>query len=70
MLLDKLRQLPGFVDVNTNLKNQSPVIALEVDRDKLAPLGLTFGQVEDALAERLRARGRSPPSTPPPTSIR
>jgi len=56
ILLDKLRQLPGLVDVNTNLKNQSPVIALDVDRDKLAPLGLTFGQVEDALQSAFSAR--------------
>jgi HAE1 family hydrophobic/amphiphilic exporter-1 len=56
ILLDKLRQLPGFVDVNTNLKNQSPVIALEVDRERLAPLGLTFGQVEDALQSAFSAR--------------
>ncbi|MRR51131.1 MAG: acriflavine resistance protein B [Rhodocyclaceae bacterium] len=56
VLLDKLRQLPGFVDVNTNLKNQSPVISLEVDRDKLAPLGLSFGQVEDALQSAFSAR--------------
>ena len=56
MLLDKLRQLPGLVDVNTNLKNQSPVVSLEVDRDKLAPLGLSFGQVEDALQSAFSAR--------------
>jgi HAE1 family hydrophobic/amphiphilic exporter-1 len=31
----RLRELPGFVDVNTNL-NQSPVITLDIDRDKLA----------------------------------
>ena len=56
ILLDRLRQLPGLVDVNTNLKNQSPTITLDVDRDKLAPLGLTFGQVEDALQSAFAAR--------------
>ncbi|HEX8988471.1 MAG TPA: efflux RND transporter permease subunit [Rhodocyclaceae bacterium] len=56
VLLDRLRKLPGLVDVNTNLKNQSPTIALEVDRDKLAPLGLTFGQVEDALQSAFSTR--------------
>jgi len=56
VLLDKLRQVPGLVDVNTNLKNQSPVIALDVDRGKLAPLGLTFGQVEDALQSAFSSR--------------
>ncbi len=56
ILLEKLRRLPGLVDVNSNLKNQSPVIALDVDREKLAPLGLTFGQVEDALQSAFSAR--------------
>ncbi|MBI4986297.1 MAG: efflux RND transporter permease subunit, partial [Rhodocyclales bacterium] len=56
ILLDHLRQLPGLVDVNTNLKNQSPVIALDIERDKLAPLGLSFGQVEDALQSAFAAR--------------
>ncbi len=56
ILLNHLRQLPGLVDVNTNLKNQSPTIALEIDRDKLAPLGLSFGQVEDALQSAFATR--------------
>jgi HAE1 family hydrophobic/amphiphilic exporter-1 len=56
ILLDRLRQLPGFVDVNTNLKNQSPVIALDIDREKLAPLGLSIGQVEDALQSAFSSR--------------
>lgn len=52
----KLRKLPGFADVNSNLKNQNPVIRLEIDRDRLAPLGLNFGQVEDALQSAFSAR--------------
>ena len=56
LMLDRLRQLPGLIDVNTNLKNQSPVIVLDVDRNKLAPLGLSFGQVEDALQSAFSSR--------------
>ncbi|MDZ4255804.1 MAG: efflux RND transporter permease subunit, partial [Sulfuritalea sp.] len=56
ILLDRLRQLPGFIDVNTNLKNQSPVIALDIDREKLAPLGLNIGQIEDALQSAFSSR--------------
>ncbi|PJB04731.1 MAG: acriflavine resistance protein B, partial [Hydrogenophilales bacterium CG_4_9_14_3_um_filter_63_34] len=56
VLLARLRKLPGFEDVNSNLNNKSPVLALEVDRDKLAALGLTFGQVEDALQSAFSAR--------------
>jgi len=49
ILLERMRQLPGFVDVNSNLNNKSPAIVLDIDRDRLAQLGLTYGQVEDAL---------------------
>jgi len=55
-LLGRLRLLPGFVDVTSNLNNLSPVVALDVDRDKIASLGLTFGQVEDALQSAFSAR--------------
>ena len=56
VLLNKMRQLPGFLDVNSNLNNKSPVMGVEVDRDKLAALGLNFGQVEDALQSAFSAR--------------
>ncbi|MCF8200242.1 MAG: efflux RND transporter permease subunit, partial [Sulfuritalea sp.] len=55
-LLEHLRQLPGFIDVNTDLKNQSPVISLDIDRNKLAPLGLSIGQIEDALQSAFSSR--------------
>ncbi len=56
ILLSHIRKLPGFEDVNSNLNDKSPVLALEVDRDKLAALGLDFGQVEDALQSAFSAR--------------
>ena len=55
-LLGKIRQLPGFVDVNSNLNNMSPVVALDVDRDKIASFGLSFSQVEDALQSAFSSR--------------
>ncbi len=55
-LLGHIRQLPGLVDVTSNLNNNSPVVSLDVDRDKLATLGLTFGQVEDSLQSAFSAR--------------
>lgn len=55
-LTQKIRQLPGFVDVTNNLNNLSPVIGLDIDRDKLASLGLTYGQVEDALQSAFSSR--------------
>ena len=55
-LLGRIRQLPGFIDVTSNLNNRSPVVALNVDRDKIAALGLTFAQVEDALQNAFSSR--------------
>ncbi|MFO1420908.1 MAG: efflux RND transporter permease subunit [Candidatus Competibacteraceae bacterium] len=55
-LLDRIRRFPGFVDVTSNLNNRGPALALDVDRDKLAALGLTFAQVEDALQSAFSAR--------------
>ncbi|MFZ4536688.1 efflux RND transporter permease subunit [Propionivibrio sp.] len=55
-LLGKIRLLPGFIDVTSNLNNLSPVVALDVDRDKIATLGLSFGQVEDALQSAFSSR--------------
>lgn len=55
-LLGKISQLPGFIDVTSNLNNLSPVVALDVDRDKIATLGLSFAQVEDALQSAYSAR--------------
>ncbi|HND80735.1 MAG TPA: efflux RND transporter permease subunit [Accumulibacter sp.] len=55
-LTGRIRQLPGFVDVANNLNNLSPVVALDIDRDRLAALGLTYGQVEDALQSAFSAR--------------
>ena len=56
ILTKKIRELPGFVDVNNNLNNKSPVVSLEIDRDKLAALGLKFAQVEDTLQSAFSAR--------------
>ncbi|MBS1197046.1 MAG: acrB [Proteobacteria bacterium] len=55
-LTERIRKLSGFIDVTSNLNNQSPVVTLDIDRDKLAALGLTYGQVEDALQSAFSSR--------------
>ncbi|MCM8594524.1 efflux RND transporter permease subunit [Accumulibacter sp.] len=55
-LTERIRQLPGFIDVTNNLNDRSPVVALEIDRNRLATLGLSYGQVEDALQSAFSAR--------------
>ena len=42
-------EIPGFQDVTNDLSLNSPSIVVEVDRSKLAPLGLTMAQVQSAL---------------------
>ncbi|HNQ03660.1 MAG TPA: efflux RND transporter permease subunit [Thiobacillaceae bacterium] len=56
VMLEHLRRLPGFEDVSTNLNDKSPALAVKIDRDKLAALGLTYGQVEDALQSAFSSR--------------
>jgi HAE1 family hydrophobic/amphiphilic exporter-1 len=48
-VVDAFRALPGFQDVTTDLDLNSPSIMVQVDREKLAPLGLTMAQVQTAL---------------------
>ena len=48
-VLTAFAQLPGFQDVTSDLDLNGPAVAVKVDRDKLAPLGLTMRQVQSAL---------------------
>ena len=41
--------IPGLQDVTNDLALNSPSIVVEVDREKLAPLGLSMAQVQSAL---------------------
>jgi len=43
------QQLPGFLDVTNDLDLNSPSVEVKVNREKLAPLGLTMAQVQSAL---------------------
>src|SRR5207245_2409934 len=40
-LTDKLRTLPGFVDVNSDLLIASPQVTVNIDRDRALSLGIT-----------------------------
>ena len=46
---DAFKKLPGFLDVTNDLDLNSPAMVVKVNREKLAPLGLTMGQVQSAL---------------------
>jgi HAE1 family hydrophobic/amphiphilic exporter-1 len=49
LLEDKIRDLPGIEDVNSDLRLNNPQIRIQMDRDRISALGLTANQVETAL---------------------
>jgi HAE1 family hydrophobic/amphiphilic exporter-1 len=48
-LAAKMRQLPGFVDVNTDMQISAPQVMVDMDRDRAQALGVTPEQIQDAL---------------------
>ncbi|HYV19814.1 MAG TPA: efflux RND transporter permease subunit, partial [Verrucomicrobiae bacterium] len=48
-LEERMRALPGFQDVTTDLLLKNPEIRLDIARDKAAALGVTAEQIEEAL---------------------
>ena len=54
--LQRFRRIDGLQDVTSNLYNNSPTITLDIDRDKLPQLGLTVGQVQEALTSAFSTR--------------
>jgi HAE1 family hydrophobic/amphiphilic exporter-1 len=49
ILESRLKQLPQFQDVTTDLQIRNPQVNIEIDRDKAASLGVTASQIESAL---------------------
>src|SRR6185436_5186362 len=48
-LMDKMRALPGFVDVNSDLQIRSPQVMVDIDRDRALALGVSPEQIQNAL---------------------
>jgi len=49
VLQEKIKALPGFLDVTSDLEIKNPQVNVEIDRDRAAVLGVTAEQIEDAL---------------------
>jgi HAE1 family hydrophobic/amphiphilic exporter-1 len=49
VLLGKMRGLPGFTDVTSDLQIASPQVTVDIDRDRALTLGLTADQIQNAL---------------------
>jgi HAE1 family hydrophobic/amphiphilic exporter-1 len=48
-LMEKMRTLPGFTDVNSDLQISAPQVMVDIDRDRALALGVTPQQIQDAL---------------------
>jgi HAE1 family hydrophobic/amphiphilic exporter-1 len=48
-LIQKMRTLPGLLDVNSDLQIASPQVMVDIDRDRAVALGLSPQQIEDTL---------------------
>jgi HAE1 family hydrophobic/amphiphilic exporter-1 len=48
-LMEKLRGLPGFLDVNSDLQIASPQLQINLNRDRAQSLGIAAQRIEDAL---------------------
>ncbi len=55
-LVDKMKTIPGLIDVNTDLLMSNPTLVINVDRERAASLGLTEQQVDDALSSAYATR--------------
>jgi hydrophobic/amphiphilic exporter-1 (mainly G- bacteria), HAE1 family len=48
-LLDRMKTIPGLVDVDSSLRNGKPEVRLEIDRPHAADLGVSVADIEQAL---------------------
>jgi HAE1 family hydrophobic/amphiphilic exporter-1 len=56
LLLERVKEIPGLIDVNSDLQITSPQIIIDIDRDKASSLGLTAQQVEETLYSAFGSR--------------
>jgi hydrophobic/amphiphilic exporter-1 (mainly G- bacteria), HAE1 family len=56
LLADRLREVPGFQDVTTDVQLKNPTLVVRIDRDKAAAVGVTPEQIELALSSSFGQR--------------
>jgi HAE1 family hydrophobic/amphiphilic exporter-1 len=59
LLMEKMKQEPGFQDVTTDLQIAAPQVNVVIDRDKAAALGVTPEQIENGLYDAYGERQAS-----------
>ena len=52
----RLKQIPGLVDVSSDLQIHNPQVEVQINRDRASALGLSAQQVEDALSSAYGVR--------------
>jgi HAE1 family hydrophobic/amphiphilic exporter-1 len=67
-LTQKMRSLPGFLDVNSDLQIASPQVMVDIDRDRAVALGCRRSRSKTR-STRLTAAVRFPPSTRRPINM-
>ncbi len=61
---ERVRQVPGVVDVTSDLQVTSPQLIVDIDRDKASALGINPQQIEDVLYSAFGSRQVSTIYTP------
>ncbi len=64
VLETRLRSLPEFLDVTSDLQVTNATVKVDIDRDRASSLGVSAGQVQDALYSAFGARQVSTIYTP------
>ena len=59
ILMDKLKQQPGFQDVNSDMQIAAPQVNVNINHEKAAALGVTSQQIENALYDAFGERQAS-----------
>ena len=49
VLEEKMKSVPGLLDVTSDLQLKNPQVVIDIDRDKAAAVGLSAARIEDAL---------------------
>jgi HAE1 family hydrophobic/amphiphilic exporter-1 len=60
----KMRQIPGLIDVTSDLQITNPQVFVTIDRDRASALGVTASQVQTALSNAYSSRQVSTIYTP------
>jgi len=56
LLVERVREIPGVIDVGSDLQITSPQLIIDIDRDKASAVGLNVQQIEDTVYSAFGSR--------------